>query len=435
MTAAAAAVLRAPPRVRVRWKIFLFLFGFGFMAYLQQRSIPVASYQMMPQLHLTQMQIGWLETALLLGYTALQFPGGVLGQRLGARVMFVLIGLLGLAATVATALASLALAGAALFALLLAMQLLLGASQGPIFPVSTGVFETWFTPARWPLVQGLQTMGLQIGAALTPPLIAWLMYAFDWQRALAWSSLPALLLVAGWAWYGRSTPREHPAVTPAELAELGAHSAARVDSRISWAGMWALMRNRDVLLLTASYTCMNYVFYLVANWCFLYLVQERHFTVLESGWLASVPPLAAAIASGAGGMLASVFGLRYGVRVGLRIVPLVSLPAAALLQFVAVDAANAYVAVAALALCFAAVELNEGPYWAAIMHVGRADSMAASGLLNTGGNAGGLIATPIVAYLSGHNQWTLAFLIGAAFALASAAAWLLVDPTRGATAD
>ena len=102
-------------------------------------------------------------------------------------------------------------------------------------------------------------------------------------------------------------------------------------------------------------------------------------------------------------MLASVFGLRYGVRVGLRIMPLVSLPAAALLQFVAVDAANAYVAVAALALCFAAVELNEGPYWAAIMHVGRADSMAASGLLNTGGNAGGLIATPIVAYLSGHN--------------------------------
>jgi MFS transporter, ACS family, glucarate transporter len=427
--------LRAPPRVRVRWKIFLFLFVFGFMAYLQQRSITVASYQMMPQLHLSQMQIGWLIQALLVGYTVMQFPGGVLGQRLGARLMFILIGLIGLAATVATALAPLAFAAGGLFVALLAMQLLLGASQGPIFPVSAGVFETWFTPARWPLVQGLQSMGLQLGAALTPPLIAWLMYAFDWQRALAWSSLPALVLVALWAWYGRNTPAEHPAVGPAELAELGAHSAARVDSRISWARVWALMRNRDVLLLTASYTCMNYVFYLVANWCFLYLVQVRHFTLLESGWLASAPPLAAAIASGAGGALASFFGLRYGVCTGLRIVPLVSLPAAALLQFVAVDAANAYVAVAALALCFAAVELNEGPYWAAIMHVGRADSMAASGLLNTGGNAGGLIATPIVAYLSGHNQWTLAFLIGAAFAVASAAAWLLVDPTRGGPAD
>jgi len=29
------------------------------------------------------------------------------------------------------------------------------------------------------------------------------------------------------------------------------------------------MKNRDVLVLTASYLCMNYVYYLLANWCFL----------------------------------------------------------------------------------------------------------------------------------------------------------------------
>jgi MFS transporter, ACS family, glucarate transporter len=431
---APAVSLPAPQRWRVRWKIFLFLFGFGFIAYLQQRSITVASYQMMPQLGLSQMQIGWLETALLVGYTLMQFPGGVIGQRLGARLMFVIIGLVAFAATVATPLAPLLLTGAALFAVLAAAQLVLGASQGPIFPVSAGVFETWFTPDKWPLVQGLQSMGLGLGAALTPPLIAWLMSAFGWQRALAWSALPALGLIAWWAWYGRDTPAEHPAVSAAELAELGTRSAARVDDAISWRRVWTLIRNQDVLLLTASYTCMNYVFYLLANWCFLYLVQERHFTVLEGGWLAGTPPLAAAIGAGVGGKLASVFETRYGVRRGLAVVPLCSLPAAAVLLFVAVGAGNAYLAVVALALCFAAVELNEGPYWAAIMHVGRADTMAASGILNTGGNAGGLIATPVVAYLSGHQAWTLAFVIGAAFALVSAAAWLLVDPTRNTTA-
>ena len=47
-----------PPRVRVRWNIFLYLFGFGFVAYLQQRGLTVASYDMMPRLHLSQMQIG-----------------------------------------------------------------------------------------------------------------------------------------------------------------------------------------------------------------------------------------------------------------------------------------------------------------------------------------------------------------------------------------
>jgi MFS transporter, ACS family, glucarate transporter len=428
---AAVAALPSPPRVRVRWKIFAFLFGFGFVAYVQQRSLTVAAYQMMPQLGFSQMQIGYLETALLVGYTVMQFPGGVIGQRLGARLMFVVIGFIALAATLVTPLAPLLLGGSTLFVVLIAAQALLGAAQGPIFPVSTGVFETWFTPQKWPLVQGLQSMGLQLGAALTPPLIAWLMSAFDWQRALFWTALPPLLLILAWAWYGRDTPREHPRVGAAELAELGEHSTASVDYAISWRRLGELLANRDVLTLTFSYLCMNYVFYLLANWCFLYLVQERHFTVLESGWLASAPPLAAAFGSGLGGKLASVLGERYGVRRGLRIIPLLSLPSAAALQFLAVDAANAYVAVAALALCFAAVEMNEGPYWAAIMHVGRSDAMSVSGLLNTGGNAGGLIATPVVAYLSGHHAWTAAFVIGAAFAVVSAASWLLVDPTRG----
>jgi sugar phosphate permease len=416
----------------VRWWIFLYLFGFGFVAYFQQRGITVASYQMMPQLHITQEQIGWLLWWMLLGYTALQFPGGVIGQRVGARRMFVIIGLLAFAATLGTPLLPLLLTGSALVVALFAAQLLLGASQGPIFPVSTGVFETWFPARQWPLVQGLQSMGLQLGAALTPPLIASLMSSFGWQRALAWSSLPVLALIGGWAWYGRNTPAEHPAVTEAELAELGPQAAERVDQAISWGRAWELMRNRDVLALTASYICMNYVFYLLANWSFLYLVQERHFTVLEGGWLASTPPLAAAIGAGVGGQLASVLGERYGVRTGLRIIPLLSLPAAGLLQFAAVDATNPYLAVVALALCFAAVELNEGPYWAAIMHVGRSDSMAAGGLLNTGGNLGGLICTPIVAYLSGHQAWTPAFLIGTGFAAVSAALWLVVDPTRAA---
>lgn len=66
-----------PPlkRPRVRWRIYLFLFGFGMVAYIQARSITVAGVQMMPRLGLSQMQLSYLETAFLVGYTLLQFPG------------------------------------------------------------------------------------------------------------------------------------------------------------------------------------------------------------------------------------------------------------------------------------------------------------------------------------------------------------------------
>jgi ACS family glucarate transporter-like MFS transporter len=329
-----------------------------------------------------------------------------------------------------TPLAPAVVTGTALFAMLLALQLLLGLAQGPIFPVTAGVVEAWFKPAQWSLVQGLLSLGLGLGSAVAPPVIAWLMSSFGWQKALAWTTLPALALTAVWAWYARNTPAEHPAVSPAELSELDTHAQGSVDYSISWRRLAAMLKSRDLLALTVSYGCMNYVYYLLSNWCFLYLIQERHFTVLEGGWLAATPPLAAAFGAGIGGKLGSVFSVRYGTRRGLHIVPFISLPAAGILLLIAIHAANPYFAVVALALCFAFVELNEGPYWAAVMHLARGDTMSASGLLNTGGNLGGLIATPIVAYLSGQHYWTAAFVVGSAFAFVSAAAWLLVDPSR-----
>ena len=415
---------------RIRWRIFGLLFAFGCIAYLQQKSVTVAAARMMPELGFSQVQIGWLEWAFMFGYAAFQLPGGVIGQRLGARFTYVVIGLLAFLATVLTPLAPLALSGTSLFILLFGLQLLLGSAQGPIFPVSAGVMEAWFRPQQWALVLGLQSMGLQFAAAVAPPLVATIMNSFGWQRALFWPALPALALIALWAWYARNAPAQHSAVTHEELAELGDEVASQIESSISWSQLVRLLKNRSILLLTFSYVCMNYVYYLIGNWCFLYLIQERHFTILEGGWLAAAPPLAAAVGAGVGGKVAGDLCSRFGIRWGFRLVPLIALPAAGALLLLAVFSYSPYVAVIALAFCLAAVELTEGPYWAATMYVARSDSMSATGILNTGGNLGGLIGIPIVAYLSGHGSWTVAFEIGTAFAIVGAIAWMGVDTTR-----
>src|SRR5665213_800861 len=420
--------------IRIRWRIFSLLFGFGFLAYRQQKSITVAAERMMPDLNLSQLQIGWIEWAFVLGYGLFQLPGGIFGQRHGARRTFVIIGLAAFLATVATPLAPYWLSGAYLFAGLIVLQLLLGCAQAATFPVSAGVFEAWFPPNRWSLVQGLQTMGLGLGAALTPPLIASLMSSMGWQRALLWASLPAIGLISVWAWYGRNTPREHPSMSAAELREIGSQNTPPIDAKINARQLARILTNRNVLLLAVSYLCMNYSFYLLSNWVFLYLVQERHFSVLESGWLASAPPLAAALGAGVGGLITGLLCQRFGDRWGFRLVPLIAMPSAGALLLVSVDATNPYWAVVGLALCFACVELNEGAFWGAAMNVGRGDTMAVSGVMNTGGNLGGIIGIPIVGYLSGEHLWGTAFVIGAGFLAASALAWLgiAVDHPAGA---
>lgn len=406
----------------IRWRIFSFLFGFGFVAYIQQKTITVAAVPMMPALGLSQSQISYIMQAFVLGYAIFQLPGGIIGQRLGARLTFVVIGVAAFLATFAMPLVPDFFQGSALFVALLGVQLVLGLSQGAIFPISAGVFEAWFPAKRWALVQGLQTAALGLGAAVTPPLIVYLMGRLGWQRGLVWASLPAVALVALWAWYGRNTPREHPAISPRELAEIGAQPPTH--SSVSIKQLLTLAADRNVVLLFISYMSMNYTFYLLSNWVVLYLVQERHFSLLESGWLAMAPPLAAALGAGVGGAITSALAQRFGSLWGYRILPLVALVAAAVLLLAAVNASNPYLAVAALASCFGAVELTEGAYWGAAMTVGRGDTMAVCGIMNTGGNLGGIIGIPIVGYFSGLHSWNTAFFIGVGFAIVSALTWL-----------
>jgi ACS family glucarate transporter-like MFS transporter len=402
----------------------------GAVVYFQQRSISIAAERIMPELQLSQMQIGWLQWAFVLAYGLMQVPGGVVGQRIGARRALGGLLLVAVVASIAAPLAPYILQGTALFALLFLTQLILGIAHAPFFPVCAGTMEAWLPANRWAFAQGLHTFGCQVGAAIAPPVLVLLITSLGWQPALIWASLPPLALIAIWIWYGRDSPREHPSVSREELAELGAAPPPATDTRISLARVLAILGDRSVAAATLSYICMNYVFYLLSSWSFLYLIQERHFEVMKGGVLAALPPIGAAIGAGVGGSITDALSRRLGVKWGFRLVPLISLPTAGVLLLLATGVSDAYVAVAALTLAYAAVEINEAAYWAGTMRIAQADTMAATGVLNTGGNAGGWIGIPIVAYLSGHGHWHASFVIGFACAVVAALAWMWVDAER-----
>ncbi len=417
-----APILR---RVRIRWWILIFMFTFALMSFVQRTSLAVAAGTFMPILHLSQLRLGLLNTAFFATYTAMQIPGGALGQIFGARRTYVLVGVLSLAATLAMPLLSLAVTGTALFVSVLIAQLVLGVALAPVFPVFASVVEAWFPRRQWALANGLQTSGMVIGGAVTPLVVVALTESFGWRTALVLATLPVAFLTIGWGRYGRNLPRGHPRVTAAELAELDSHADAAPP--LNWRRLGQIAANRDVLALTLSYLFMNYAFYLLTYWSFLYLVQVRHFKGIESGVAGMIPWIGAAAGAAAGGYICDRCVQRWGARRGYRLVPLVCLPLAGALLLATVHVEEAYGAVAGLALAFAAVEINEGPYWAATMVAAGTDAGAATGVLNTGGNLGGFLCQPVVAALSASGHWDAAFQTGAVLALAAAAVWLLVN--------
>ncbi len=411
---------------RVRWAIFAFLFGFGFLGYVQRTGVAIAAERMVPELGLTQVEFGWLLNAFLISYTIFQLPGAVLGQWFGARRTLAVIGFVTVAAASSMALAPAGRADLMVFVLMLLARFVLGTAQSALYPVASGTIEGWFPVRRWGLAQGLLVTGLWLGAACTPPLIAWLMGHWGWRFALIASSVPSLVAVIFWYRYARDRPAEHRSVEERELAEL-TENPPTIDAHVGLREVLHLLQDRRIALLTSSYFLMNYVFYLVTFWCFLYLVQERHFTLLEGGGLASLPFLAAAIAAGAGGQLCDRLCTRYGARVGLRVLPVLALPAAAAFLVLTGFAANDYLAVAALCMAFAGTELTEGAFWTAAMRSAPAEVMASTAVLNTGGNLGGVVATPTIAWLSAGHHWTTVFVLGASLSVLAAVLWFFID--------
>jgi sugar phosphate permease len=430
MPSAAPAPLPSPPAVRVRWLIFAGVFAAAFTAYLERSALGVVAVRMMPETGITQVELGYLFNAFLVTYTFLQFPGGLVAQRIGARRATLACLVLSTLGTAATAFAPNLAGGAALLVALAAARAVTGIGQGPLFPSNAGLVQAWFPPRRWALMNGLQVTGLSLGAAATPPLVAAIMAAYGWQAALYATCVPTVLLALAWWAYVRDTPRAHPALGAAELAEIEPEPRVTSAPRFSWAEVRLVLGNRNVLLLSLGYLLMNYVFYFFMQWSFLYLVQERHLELLKSGWLASIPLVFGSLCASAGGLICDAACARFGARWGFRLLPLVVLPLSALLLLVAARASTPYAAVAALAGCFGCAQMTEAPFWAATFWVARERASAATGVLNMGGNLGGIVGTPIVAWLTQAHQWPAALATGVGFALASAALWLLVDVER-----
>jgi len=334
---------------------------------------------------------------------------------------------LGLTATMITAAAPAVFAGTAALIVLLLSQLLLGVAQAPVFPATAGATESWFPRRQWSFAQGVLSGGLNLGSAAAPPVIAYLMVAMGWQAALLLASAPLVALTLFWYARARDFPADDPRVPPEELDELQPGQTASSEFP-SARRVRALVVDRSLLFLTVSYLVMNFVFYFLTFWSFLYFRQERHFSSIDSGWLAAAPFIAAGAGAALGGGACDALRKRLGDRWGFRIAPLLALPVSGLALVAAASAPNAICAEFALCAAFAAVEVTEGIYWAAAMRIAGSDTMLATGILNTGGNIGGIIGTPVVAMLTAQHSWNAAFLAGAACAVFAALLWFGVDP-------
>ncbi len=420
----------SPTRSHVRWYILALLFAASFVAYLLRTNMSVAGETMMGDLGISQLQLGYVLAAFAWGYAIFQFPGGVFGDRIGGRKALTIIAVLWGVLTLLTSLVpspAMASTRIILFSLI-AIRFLMGAVQAPLYPVTSGGTTClWFPVSGWAFPNGLTNAGLTLGSAAAGPLVAWLMTTVGWRQSFVVTAPAAFVLAACWYWFARDRPSEHPKVSQAELHLINAgRESAPV--QLPPPGAWIkVLGNRQILLLTASYFCSNYVFYFFFNWLFIYLVQNRGFKVFEGGWYASIPWIVGAVGALIGGLWSDAWSKTRGPRIGTRIPCIIALSLCAVFLLLASTANHPLVAVAWLSLCLACQQMTEGAFWAAAIGVSGSNASAGCGILNTGGNVVGGVGALAVPLVVESLGWPAALASASIFAVVAALLWLLID--------
>jgi len=307
---------------------------------------------------------------------------------------------------------------------LMIARLAMGLAQAPMYPVSGTCIASWFPVGSWAFPNAMLSAGLTVGQALTGPLVTLLIVKFGWRESF-YVLAPSGVLVGWWWWqYSRDTPQEHPAIGSGELQVIRA-GRNELEDRTSGFSWRAVLADRDVILIAAAYFCMNYVFYIFAQWLFTYLVESRGFSLLEGGMLSMLPFIVGSVLATLGGVICDRLCQRLGPRRGCRLPAIVGLLLVAVLLLVGLEVQHAYLAVALLSLCFGFTQFTEGSFWAASTYAAGPHTGTATGLMNTGGNLPGVLA-PIIGFSIDRIGWAPTIASGSVFAVIGAGLWMMV---------
>ncbi len=412
----------------VRWLVLAILVTASSIAYMLRSSLSIVGETMMHDLGMNEVQLGFVFSAFAAGYAIFQFPGGIFGDRFGARFTIAMIAVGWGLLTIVTALipGTDVLSVGTIVIALMVTRFLVGVFQAPLFPVGIGgTIVSWFPMKQWGLANGLTSTGLTLGAAATAPLIVWLMSLYGWRSALLITAPAAFVVAIVFYWYVRNDPKDHPQIESDELEKIS--SDRPPEGVVPAMGGWKLaLKNRNVLLITLSYFCMNYVFYLFFSWFFFYLVDVKGFSNEEAGILTAAQWVFGAIGATAGGILCDYLVGRYGLRYGPKRLVMTALILSAIFLWVGAVSDNVLLCVGMLCLSFACNQLTEAPIWVSTMAVSGRHAPVATGILNTGANIPGVLGGLLVPFTAGIFGWPAAMVTGSFFAVVGALLWLFI---------
>jgi MFS transporter, ACS family, glucarate transporter len=402
MRMSAIASVAEVRRTRVRLFIVTMLFLVTTVNYADRATLSIAGPALSKELGLDAVAMGYVFSAFGWSYVIAQVPGGWLLDRFGSRWVYAVSILVWSVFTMLQGWIGF-LSGGAAIAALFALRFLVGFAEAPSFPANARLVAVWFPSNERGTASAFFNSGQYFATVIFAPLMGWIAHEFGWRHVF--TVMGALGLVMGAIWIkSMYDPKEHPSVNEAELdyirqggalVDLDSSKAAQTASGPKWSHIRQLLQNRMMLGVYIGQYCINTLTYFFLTWFPVYLVKERGLSILQAGFVATLPALCGFIGGVLGGFISDAILRKTGSLTLARKIPIVG----GMLLSMAIIGCN-YVDSQALVVGLMAVAFfgkGIGALgWAVVSDTSPKEAGGVSGgLFNTFGNLSS-ITTPIV---------------------------------------
>jgi ACS family glucarate transporter-like MFS transporter len=418
----------------VRYLLVLWLMVISAAVYLDRINVSIAALGIEKEFAISNVQMGWVFTAFLVGYAGLQIPAGVLARRLGPRRT---LGLLGVWRPIFIVLIAFIPHGIGNpLIILILLRFALGAGEATMFPATSQFVERWFPVSERGKANGLIFAGIGL-SGLTPRLMAAIILRFGWRATFCFSATVGALVGLVWYLAARNTPEQSKLVGDAEreliVSQRRVKAAAKEDDaqygkhKIPWMRIFS---SKAVLAITLSYFAYGYVAWMFYTWFYTYMVQARGLNLKTSALYTMLPFLAMTAGCLLGGVLSDSIAKRYGLRQGRCTLSAVSLAITAILLVLGSRIESAAAAAFMLAFGVGVLFISQSIYWAVAADISGEYVGVVSGIMNMGAQVGGVCTAAFTPVIAAHLGWNASFATAAAIAALGAIAWLAIDPKR-----
>jgi ACS family D-galactonate transporter-like MFS transporter len=278
---------------RVRYGMVALVFVNVVINYLDRTNLAVAGPALSEDLDLSPQQMGWIFSAFGWAYAWLQVPGGLIADRFGPRVLYA-------ACLVAWSLTTILQGFARNFVALFGLRLATGAFEAPSYPINNRIVTSWFPAHERASAIALYVSGQFIGLAFLTPVLATIQQQAGWKGLFVVTGLVGLLWGVVWYLLYRD-PLDHPRANDAERAYIaeGGGLLSGKKTEVSREPLWTranlaqVLRRRTLWGVYIGQFAVNATLWFFLTWFPTYLVKYRGLDFIKSGYLASIPFLAA----------------------------------------------------------------------------------------------------------------------------------------------